>query len=71
MVTGDTFPPHEVIVIADDLTGACDTAVAFSMKGIKTEVLLDWCAAKDLSTEVNALSIPRAAISLPRRLVVS
>jgi D-threonate/D-erythronate kinase len=55
MVIGDTLPPHEVIVIADDLTGACDTAVAFSMKGMKTEVALDWFAVKDFSTKVIAI----------------
>jgi uncharacterized protein YgbK (DUF1537 family) len=65
MVTGDTFPPHEVIVIADDLTGACDTAVAFSMKGMKTEVLLDWCAAKDFSTEVIAIDTESRDIPAP------
>jgi uncharacterized protein YgbK (DUF1537 family) len=54
-VTGDTLPLHEVIVIADDLTGACDAAVAFSMKGMKTEVVLDWCAAKDFCTEIIAI----------------
>jgi uncharacterized protein YgbK (DUF1537 family) len=55
MVIGDTLPSHEVIVIADDLTGACDSAVAFSVRGMKTEVMLDWCAAEDFSTAVIAI----------------
>src|SRR5580658_3928883 len=30
-----------IFIIADDLTGACDAAVAFSSRGASTEVFLD------------------------------
>jgi D-threonate/D-erythronate kinase len=65
MAIGDTLLPHEVIVIADDLTGACDTAVAFSMKGMKTEVILDWGPARDFSTEVIAIDTESRDIPAP------
>jgi uncharacterized protein YgbK (DUF1537 family) len=51
----DILPTPEVIVIADDLTGACDTAVAFSAKGMKTEVILEWDAIENCSARVIAI----------------
>lgn len=34
-------PAMRTLIIADDLTGACDAAVAFAHRGIRTRVLLD------------------------------
>ena len=31
--------PHRLLLVADDLTGACDTAVAFSHRGVSARVL--------------------------------
>jgi D-threonate/D-erythronate kinase len=55
MVIRDSLPIHEVIVIADDLTGACDTAVAFSARGMKAEVMLEWNAVGNSSAKVIAI----------------
>lgn len=33
---------HKIAIIADDLTGAMDTGVQFSRRGLKTQVILDW-----------------------------
>jgi uncharacterized protein YgbK (DUF1537 family) len=55
MLRSTTVPLHQVIVTTDDLTGACDTAVAFSARGMKTEVMLNWFAAEDTTAEVIAV----------------
>jgi uncharacterized protein YgbK (DUF1537 family) len=45
-----------LILIADDLTGACDAAVAFSCRGWDTEVMTDWRRAVDVSAKVVAIN---------------
>ncbi len=53
-----TPPPQtslECLLIADDLTGACDAAVAFSARGAATEAALD-PAGRSPASEVLALS---------------
>jgi uncharacterized protein YgbK (DUF1537 family) len=57
MLRSNTVPLHQVVVIADDLTGACDTAVAFSARGMKTEVMLDWSAIEDVPVEVEVIAV--------------
>lgn len=42
-------------IIADDLTGACDTAVALSSRGASTEVLIDSEASGSADVEVRAI----------------
>lgn len=57
---GKSVPPTEpppstsVCILADDLTGACDAAVAFSRRGLLTEVILDPTAGRqpESSSEV-------------------
>jgi D-threonate/D-erythronate kinase len=53
--TDDTLFLRQVIVIADDLTGACDTAVAFSTQGLRTTMMVDG-RAEDASAEVIAVN---------------
>jgi uncharacterized protein YgbK (DUF1537 family) len=43
-------------IIADDLTGACDAAVAFSSRGFETQVLLDEASSERVPAEVCAIS---------------
>ena len=45
---------HSVRVIADDLTGACDAAVAFACKGMKTEVQPEWTSTTTSEVQVLA-----------------
>jgi uncharacterized protein YgbK (DUF1537 family) len=61
---GDILPLPEVIVIADDLTGASDTAVSFSMRGLKADVLLEW-PAESVSAAVIAISTASRDIPAP------
>src|SRR5580698_6079773 len=42
-------------IIADDLTGACDAAIAFSRRGVDTRVMLDADRAEESDTEVCAI----------------
>src|SRR5665213_3585894 len=51
----NTSPWVRVIVIADDLTGACDAAVAFSCRGVDTEVMMDWSRVPEISATVVAI----------------
>jgi uncharacterized protein YgbK (DUF1537 family) len=50
-------PPSRArtFIIADDLTGACDAAVAFSRTGVSTEVLLDMEHSASNGPEVRAI----------------
>jgi uncharacterized protein YgbK (DUF1537 family) len=52
---GNRSPSARVIIVADDLTGACDAAVAFSSQGMDTEVVLNRGWAEDRSAEVLAI----------------
>lgn len=55
MVPSNTPSSARVIIIADDLTGACDAAVAFSSQGMDTEVVVNRGCAQESSTEVLAI----------------
>lgn len=55
MSPGNSSPSARVLIIADDLTGACDAAVAFSCQGMNAEVVLNWGCAQDSSAEVLAI----------------
>lgn len=48
--------PAQIWIVADDLTGACDAAVAFAQRGARTQVLLDNAFTHALEAEVVALS---------------
>jgi uncharacterized protein YgbK (DUF1537 family) len=48
-------PDARTLIIADDLTGACDAAVAFAIKGIDTHVLLDPGEIETASAQVVAI----------------
>ena len=52
---GNTSSRAGVVIVADDLTGACDAAVAFSCQGVETEVVLNWRCARNSSAEVVAI----------------
>ncbi len=52
----NTSPRAGVIIIADDLTGACDAAVGFSCCGWDTEVMTDWRRAAGVSAKVVAIN---------------
>jgi len=52
----NTSPLAGVIIIADDLTGACDAAVGFSCRGWDTEVMTDWHRAAGASAKVVAIN---------------
>ena len=70
-----------VLIIADDLTGACDAAVAFSCQGMDTEVVLNWRCAQGISAHVVAIDTESREIpveeavnrleSVPRQLDVN
>ncbi len=54
-----------LIILADDLTGAADSAVPFATRGLRTSVVLSPEAASDAEivardTETRAMSLPRA-----------
>ena len=55
MVPSNTPSSARVIIIADDLTGACDAAVAFSSQGMNTEVVVNRDCAQESFTEVLAI----------------
>jgi len=61
---GNTSSSARVIMIADDLTGACDAAVAFACQGVDTEVVLNWQCAQDISAEVVAIDTESREIPL-------
>ena len=45
------------LIIADDLTGACDAAVQFRRRGAKTKVALDWTEAGVEASECEVLAV--------------
>lgn len=45
-----------IVIIADDLTGAADSAVAFAKRGFKTDVLLEGMQAGDQAADVLAFT---------------
>jgi D-threonate/D-erythronate kinase len=54
---------ERTFIIADDLTGACDAAVAFSSRGFNTEVLLDAKSFGSANIEVCAICTQTREIS--------
>lgn len=48
--------PFQCVLIADDLTGACDAAVQFSARGAKSVVHVGWDNPAECTAEVNAFS---------------
>lgn len=62
-----------LIILADDLTGAADSAVPFAARGLRTSLLLSRDATSDAEiiardTETRAMSLPRA-VEETRRIV--
>lgn len=45
-----------ILIVADDLTGASDSAVAFAQRGYRNEVVIDWHDAANVDAEVVALT---------------
>lgn len=55
----------QIVIIADDLTGACDTGVKFSQNGLKTKVLVSPNSASILNTD----PVPVVSINTDTRSV--
>jgi uncharacterized protein YgbK (DUF1537 family) len=53
----NTISRHNLAIIADDLTGACDVGVQFAKQGFPTSVLLGCRAAQDLRTGARNLLV--------------
>src|SRR5882757_5828111 len=56
VTTSYPSPRAEVVIIADDLTGACDAAAAFARRAMSTEVMLNGSNSRAVSSEVLAIS---------------
>jgi D-threonate/D-erythronate kinase len=67
-----TYVPHRCIVIADDLTGACDSGLEYARAGLRTRITFDIVDALEadvlvLSTDSRRMS-PQAAFKHVREL---
>lgn len=54
---------HREVIVADDLTGACDSAVHFAERGAVTEVVLRWWDLPDRKAVVSAMTTETRSIS--------
>jgi len=65
--------PVDILIVADDLTGAADSSVAFAQRGYNTEALLDQKHAPSADAAVVALTTESRDVEadeLPDRLDV-
>lgn len=56
MQTAASTREHQILIVSDDLTGACDAAVAFAARGLATRVVLDGPGEPETETMVTAIS---------------
>lgn len=58
-------------IIADDLTGANDTALQFFMKGAVTKILLDFSDIKGLDDDAQVWALPTESRNIPPEVAVA
>jgi uncharacterized protein YgbK (DUF1537 family) len=64
--TPESIAPPRYLIVADDLTGACDAAVAFAQRGAQTQVMLG----ETISTNAEVCALCTESRHLPAELAM-